>query len=146
MKTFSAKPHSVSRSWWVVDLHGQVVGRAASQIAAILRGKHKPQFTPHVDTGDFVIAVNADQVVFTGRKRDQKQYYRHSGYPGGLKSVSASRLLEEKPEMVIREAVRRMLPKSKLGRGLLRKLKVYAGPDHPHQAQQPRALDLNASR
>lgn len=144
MKTISAKPGSVERKWYVVDLEGQVVGRAASRIASILRGKHKPQFTPHVDTGDFVIAINADKVVFTGRKLTEKVYYRHSGYPGGIKSVQAGKLLEEKPERVIREAVRRMLPKSKLGRQLLKKFKVYAGAEHPHQAQQPQTLELNA--
>lgn len=144
MKTISAKPGSVAREWWVVDLDGQVVGRAASQIASILRGKNKPMFTPHVDTGDFVIAINADKVVFTGTKADKKSYYRHSGYPGGLRTTSATKMLRDNPEHVLKEAVRRMLPKNILGRSLLKKLKVYSGPEHPHQAQQPKPLELSA--
>ena len=143
MKTISAKPGSVERKWFVVDLEGQIVGRAASQIASVLRGKKKPEFTPHVDTGDFVVAINADKVVFTGRKLDQKRYYRHTGYVGGIKEISAAELLEKKPEEIIRRAVKRMLPKSNLGQSLLGKFKVYAGPDHPHQAQQPQPLQLN---
>jgi len=143
MKTISAKPGSVERKWFVVDLEGQIVGRAASQIASVLRGKNKPEFTPHVDTGDFVVAINAEKVVFTGRKLDQKRYYRHTGYVGGIKEISAAELLEKKPEEIIRRAVKRMLPKSNLGQSLLGKFKVYAGPDHPHQAQQPQPLQLN---
>ena len=143
MKTISAKPGSVERKWFVVDLEGQIVGRAASQIASVLRGKNKPEFTPHVDTGDFVVAINAEKVVFTGRKLDQKRYYRHTGYVVGIKEISAAELLEKKPEEIIRRAVKRMLPKSNLGQSLLGKFKVYAGPDHPHQAQQPQPLQLN---
>jgi len=143
MKTISAKPGSVERKWFVVDLEGQIVRRAANQIASVLRGKNKPEFTPHVDTGDFVVAINADKVVFTGRKLDQKRYYRHTGYVGGIKEISAAELLEKKPEEIIRRAVKRMLPKSNLGQSLLGKFKVYAGPDHPHQAQQPQPLQLN---
>jgi large subunit ribosomal protein L13 len=144
MKTISAKPGSVEREWWVIDLEGLVVGRAASQIASLLRGKHKPMFTPHVDTGDFVIVVNAEKVVFTGTKAATKPYYRHSGYPGGLRTTTAVELLRTNPEKVMREAVRRMLPKNILGRNLLRKFKVYAGPEHPHKAQQPKPLELSA--
>jgi large subunit ribosomal protein L13 len=142
MKTYSAKESDIQRSWYVVDLAGLTVGRAASKIATILRGKDKPLYTPHVDCGDYVIAVNADQVVFTGNKLDQKMYHRHSGYPGGLKSIGARDLLEKAPEQVISFAVQGMLPKNKLGRQILSKFKVYAGPDHPHQAQQPQALEL----
>ncbi len=142
MKTISAKPGSVEQKWYVVDLEGKVVGRAASQIASILRGKHKPEFTPHVDTGDFVVAVNADKVVFTGRKWTDKKYYRHSGYPGGIREISAEKLLEKSPEDVITFAVKRMLPKTKLGQSLLGKFKVYAGGEHPHSAQQPEPLEL----
>ncbi|MBN1946546.1 MAG: 50S ribosomal protein L13 [Bradymonadales bacterium] len=142
MKTISAKPGSVERMWYVVDLAGQTVGRAATQIATILRGKHKPMFTPHVDTGDFIIAINADKVRWTGRKIEEKRYYHHTGYPGGLKEFSIPRMMEEKPGEVIRTAVRRMLPKNSLGRKLLKKFKVYAGPDHPHQAQKPQPLEL----
>jgi large subunit ribosomal protein L13 len=142
MKTFSAKPGGVERVWFVADLDGKVLGRAASRVATILRGKHKPEFTPHVDTGDFVIAVNAKKIVLTGRKLEQKKYYRHSGYPGGLKEITAAKLLEINPEEVFRLAVKRMLPKSQLGQGLITKLKIYGGPEHPHGAQQPKALEL----
>ncbi|MCA9562979.1 MAG: 50S ribosomal protein L13 [Myxococcales bacterium] len=144
MKTVSAKPDSVEHNWWVVDLEGQRVGRAASQIAAVLRGKHKPEYTPHVDTGDFVVAINADKVVFTGNKLSQQTYHRHTGYPGGIKSITAEKLLASKPEEVIRTAVRRMLPKTQLGQGLITKFKVYAGSSHPHDAQQPKSLTLNS--
>ncbi len=142
MKTYMAKPEDCSRDWYVVDASDQVLGRLASQVAMRLRGKHKPVFTPHMDTGDFIIVVNAEKVKLTGRKLDQKMYWRHSGYPGGIRGTTARRLLEQKPEEVIRKAVRGMLPKNRLGRKLLRKLKVYAGPDHPHQAQQPESLTL----
>ena len=142
MKTFSAKQKDVQRDWHLVDLEGQTVGRAASQIAALLRGKHKTIFTPHVDTGDFVVCVNADKVVFTGKKPSQKMYYRHSGYPGGLKHISAENLLATKPEMVIQYAVQGMLPKNKLGRQIIKKLKVYTGPTHEHAAQQPQPYTL----
>ena len=140
MKTFSAKQVDVQRQWWVVDLEGKTVGRVATEIARVLRGKHKPTFTPHVDTGDFVICLNADKVVFTGNKTDAKIYYRHSGYPGGLKEINARELLAKQPEMVISMAVKGMLPKTKLGRQIFKKLKVYTGSEHPHQAQQPEPL------
>lgn len=142
MKTYVAKPEDFKRDWYVVDASDQVLGRLATQIAMRLRGKHKPIFTPHVDTGDFVIVINADQVKLTGRKSDQKMYWRHSGYPGGIKGVSARRMLETKPEELIRQAVRGMLPKNRLGRKLLKKLKIYTGTEHPHQAQQPIAWSL----
>ena len=142
MRTYSAKPGEVPREWWVVDLEGKVLGRAASQIAQILRGKHKPEFTPHVDVGDFVVCVNADKVVLTGRKWSEKMYRRYSGYPGGLRSVPAERIRRRQPELLVRHAVRGMLPKNRLGRGLNRKLKVYTGPDHPHEAQQPKPLEF----
>ncbi|MFH1595614.1 MAG: 50S ribosomal protein L13 [Pseudomonadota bacterium] len=137
MKTYTARTGEVRRQWYVVDAQGKVLGRLASRIAMVLRGKTKPTFTPHIDTGDFVVVVNAGQVQLTGRKLDNKFYYRHSGYPGGLKEISARHLLQKKPEEVLRHAVRGMLPKNSLGRHLLTKLKVYAGGEHPHQAQQP---------
>ncbi len=142
MKTFVAKPQEVERKWYLVDAKGKVLGRLASQLAARLRGKHKPIFTPHTDTGDFVVVVNADKVVLTGKKWDKKFYYRHSGYLGGLKVTSARKMLETKPEEVIRQAVKGMLPKNSLGRRQLKKLKVYAGSDHPHQAQKPEVLEI----
>lgn len=142
MKTFSAKPGQVERGWYVVDLDGAVLGRAASEIAKILRGKNKPTFTPHEDVGDFVIVINAAKVKLTGRKIDQMMYYRHSGYPGALKSIDARRMLEKKPEFLITHAVKGMLPKNTLGRKLLKKLKVYPGAEHPHDAQQPVPLEL----
>ncbi len=137
MKTYTARKGEVPRLWYVVDAQGKVLGRLASRIAMVLRGKTKAAFTPHMDTGDFVVVVNAGQVQLTGRKLDHKFYYRHSGYPGGLKEISARHLLAKKPEEVLRHAVRGMLPKNSLGRHLLKKLKVYAGGEHPHQAQQP---------
>jgi len=136
------KPEEIEREWWVVNAEGRNLGRLASRIAYVLRGKHKPIYSPHVDTGDFVIVTNARQVATTGRKLDQKMYYRHSGYPGGLKEVTLRRQLERHPTRVLRAAVRGMLPKNRLGRKMLRKLKVYAGPEHPHHAQQPRPLEL----
>lgn len=142
MKTFSAKPQEIEREWLVVDAEGQTLGRLATRIATILRGKHKPIYTPHVDCGDYVVVVNAGKVHVTGQKLDQKIYYRHSGYPGGLKQINLRRQLERHPERVIEAAVRGMLPKNRLGRKMFKKLKVYAGPAHPHQAQQPRSLDL----
>lgn len=142
MKTFSAKHDEVERKWWIVDLEGKTVGRAATEIAKVLRGKHKAIFTPHVDTGDFVICINADKVVFTGNKTDAKMYYRHSGYPGGLKEINARDLLDKKPEMVISLAVKGMIPKTKLGRQVFKKLKVYTGAEHPHAAQQPKTLEV----
>lgn len=142
MRTFQQKPADVKRNWFIVDAEGKVLGRLASRVAAVLRGKHKPTFTPHVDDGDFVIVVNAAKVRLTGRKADQKIYYRHSGYPGGLRATPAGEMLQRKPEYVLREAVERMLPKSPLGRAMLKKLKIYRAADHRHQAQQPKVLEL----
>ncbi len=141
-KTFVAKPHEVERSWFVVDAEGKTLGRIATQIAMILRGKHKPTYTPHVDTGDFVIVVNADKVHLTGKKLQDKIYYHHSQYPGGLKSIRAGELRSKDPERMIRLAVWGMLPHNRLGRKMLKKLKVYAGPEHPHAAQKPEGLEL----
>jgi large subunit ribosomal protein L13 len=142
MKTFVAKEQDVDRKWYVVDAENKVLGRLATQIAVRLRGKHKPIYTPHADTGDFIVVVNAKKVAMTGSKLDRKIYYRHSGYVGGLKQISARKLLEKKPEDIIRYAVKRMLPKNSLGRRQLKKLKIYAGPEHPHQAQQPEKLEI----
>ena len=143
MKTISAKNTDVERKWHVVDADGLVVGRMASQVAKILRGKNKPIFTPHVDTGDFVVIVNAAKVRFTGNKLEKKAYYRHTGYPGGLKTTMAKDLMKTSPERVIYSAVRGMLPKNKLGRQQFKKLKVYRGSEHPHNAQNPEKLNLN---
>jgi large subunit ribosomal protein L13 len=140
MKTFVAKEHEVDKKWYLVDAEKKILGRLATQIAVRLRGKHKPIFTPHADVGDFIIVINAAKVAMTGSKWDQKIYYRHSGYIGGLKQISARKLLARKPEEILRFAVKRMLPKNSLGRRQLKKLKIYAGPDHPHQAQQPENL------
>jgi large subunit ribosomal protein L13 len=142
MKTYSAKPGDIEHSWYLVDADGQTLGRMASQIASILRGKHKPIFTPHMDCGDYVIVVNAEKVHVTGNRMDDKMYYRHSGYPGGLKQTPLREMLKTKPERVIEEAVRRMLPKNNLGRHMLKKLRVYAGPEHQHQAQNPEPLEF----
>jgi large subunit ribosomal protein L13 len=144
-KTFSAKPAEArnERGWWVIDAEGQPLGRLASRIATVLRGKNKPTFTPHVDVGDFVIVVNAKKVLLTGRKLEQKNYVRHSGEPGGFRSESYGHLIERKPELPIQKAVKGMLPKNILGRELLTKLKVYAGPDHPHAAQKPQPLSYS---
>ncbi len=142
MKSFVAKEQDITRDWFVVDATDLVLGRLASQVASRLRGKHKAIFTPHVDTGDFIIVINADKVRLTGRKLDQKLYHRHSGYPGGLTSINARRLLEKHPERLVTFAVKGMLPKNHLGRKILKKLKVYAGPEHPHQAQQPQPLSV----
>lgn len=142
MRTFTAQAEKVERKWYVVDAEGQTLGRLASRIAPILRGKHKPIYTPHLDTGDFVIVINADKVRVTGRKMDQKFYHRHSGYPGGLTSISLRDQLSQHPERVLQAAVRGMLPKNKLGRQMIKKLKVYAGGAHPHEAQQPKALEI----
>jgi len=144
MSTFSAKQAEVERQWLVIDLEGRTVGRAATEIATILRGKHKPIYTPHVDTGDYVIVVNAEKVVFKGNKWDDKFYFRHSGYPGGLKVASARELHERSPESIIKFAVQGMLPKNKLGRQMLGKLKIYTGPEHPHEAQQPVAHEFTS--
>lgn len=142
MKTFVAKEHDIDKKWFLVDARDKVVGRLATQIAMRLRGKHKPVFTPHADTGDFVIVVNADKVRLTGAKWGDKTYYRHSGYVGGLKETTAKKMLEKKPENILRFAVRGMLPKNSLGRRQLKKLKVYSGPEHPHEAQQPKPLEI----
>jgi len=140
--TYSAKQSDIKEKWIIVDAKGAVLGRLASNIAARLRGKHNPLFTPHVDTGDWVVVVNADKIVLTGRKWQKKNYYRHSGYIGGLKTITAQKLMEKRPEDLIRFAVKGMLPKNRLGRKLFKKLKVYAGDQHPHAAQQPEALVL----
>ncbi|GAA0395708.1 50S ribosomal protein L13 [Microbispora corallina] len=137
MRTFSPKPNDVERQWYVIDATDVVLGRLASQVATLLRGKHKPIFAPHVDTGDFVIVVNADKIALSGNKLEQKKAYRHSGYPGGLRSVSYGELMEKRPDRAVEKAVRGMLPKNALGRKMAKKLKVYAGTEHPHQAQQP---------
>lgn len=142
MKTFSAKPAEVKRDWYVIDAKGKTLGRMATEIARRLRGKHKPEYTPHVDTGDYIVVVNAEKVHVTGKKATDKIYYRHSGFPGGIKSLTFEKLIEKAPERVIQLAVKGMLPKNPLGRAMLRKLKVYAGPDHAHSAQQPQTLDL----
>ena len=142
MKTYMAKGETVERKWYVVDAEGMVLGRLASQVAAILRGKHKPIFTPHVDTGDCVIIINADKVVLTGKKLEQKKYYHHSGYVGGLKEISYKTLLQKKPEFAVYEAIRLMMPKGPLGRQMLKKVKIYRGSEHNHVAQQPEVLEL----
>ena len=142
MRTFSPKPGDVQRQWHVIDATDVVLGRLAVTVATLLRGKHKPVFAPHVDTGDFVIVVNADKVALSGTKRETKLAYRHSGYPGGLRSVPVGQLLESDPRRAVEKAVWGMLPKNKLGRAMLKKLKVYAGPDHPHAAQQPQPYQI----
>jgi len=142
MKTYVATPATRERNWLVVDAAGQTLGRLATQIADALRGKRKPEYTPHCDTGDFVIVVNAEKISVTGNKRQEKRYYRHSGYPGGLRSRTLEEMLARRPEEVIRKAVKGMLPRNRLGRAQLTKLKVYAGPDHPHQAQKPEPMEI----
>jgi len=142
MKTYMVKQSEVDRKWYVVDLEGKVLGRAAVKIATVLMGKHRPQYTPHVDTGDFVIALNAAKVRVTGSKPSQRMYERYSGYPSGRKEIPLAEMLAKRPERVVREAVRRMLPKSRLGRAMFKKLKVYAGSEHSHQAQQPEVLEV----
>lgn len=142
MRTFSPKPGDITRQWHVIDATDVVLGRLASQTAQLLRGKHKPIFAPHMDTGDFVIIVNADKVALTGNKRDQKIAYRHSGYPGGLKQTRYSELLAKRPVHAVELAIKGMLPHNRLGRQLIKKLKVYAGPQHPHQAQQPAPFEI----
>ena len=146
MRTYSTKPADIGRKWYVIDAEGMVLGRLATEVASRLRGKHKPTFAPHVDTGDHVIVVNAAKVVMTAGKAEQKFAYRHSGYPGGLRATRYTDLLGTRPEEVVRRAVRGMLPRTRLGRQQLAKLKVYAGPDHPHAAQQPQPLDLPGAR
>jgi large subunit ribosomal protein L13 len=145
MKTYVATPSDRERNWLVVDATGQTLGRLATQIADALRGKRKPQYTPHVDTGDFVVVVNAEKISVSGKKRTDKRYYRHSGYPGGLRSRTLEEMLDRRPEEVIRLAVKGMLPRNRLARKQLTKLKVYAGPDHPHAAQQPQPMEIEAS-
>ena len=141
-KTFSAKPGGVEQKWFVVDAENEVVGRLAARIATVLRGKHKPEYTPHVDTGDFIVVINADKVRFTGKKETDKQYFRHTGYPGGVKLTSPKEARVAKPTFIVENAVKGMLPRTKLGRQMITKLNVYAGPDHPHGAQQPEALSF----
>ena len=142
MKTFVAKPQTVERDWYVVDASGKTLGRLASEIAKRLRGKHKAEYTPHVDTGDYIVVVNAEKVRVTGRKSTDKMYYRHSGYPGGLKTISFDKLIQSAPERVLQHAIKGMLPKNPLGREMFRKLKVYAGAEHRHEAQQPKPLEI----
>lgn len=142
MNTFSAKPETVKRDWFVVDANGKTLGRLASEIAKRLRGKHKPEYTPHVDTGDYIVVVNAEKIHVTGNKMEDKTYYRHTGYIGNLKSASLREMIEKRPEQVIELAVKGMLPKNPLGRAMFRKLKVFAGPEHKHTAQQPQALEI----
>lgn len=142
MKSYMAKTNEIERKWYVIDAEGKVLGRLATEVATILRGKNKPIYTPHVDTGDFVIIVNADKIKLTGKKLEQKHYRYHTGYPGGLKEVSYDRMIKEKPEKVIQLAVKGMLPKNSLGRQMIRKMKVYSGPEHNQEAQQPEAYEF----
>jgi len=142
MKTLSAKPESVRRDWYVVDAAGKTLGRLSSEIASRLRGKHKPEYTPHVDTGDYIVVVNAEKIAVTGKKTSDKMYHRHTGYIGGLKSISFDKLIAKAPEQIIEISVKGMLPKGPLGREMFKKLKVYAGEVHPHTAQQPQALEI----
>ena len=142
MKTYSAKPEDIVRRWYIVDAEGLTLGRMATTIATVLRGKHKPIFTPHMDCGDFVIVINADKIVVTGNRLDEKKYYRHSGYPGGLTTESMRTVMAKNPERVITQAVQKMLPKNLLSKQVMRKLKVYSGAEHPHGAQQPEVLEI----
>jgi len=142
MRTYTPKAHEIERRWWIVDAADKPLGRLATEIARILRGKHKPMYTPHLDTGDHVVVINASRVALTGRKAEQKTYFRHSGYMGGEKHIPFRRMMEKHPERVIELAVRGMLPKNKLGRTMRRKLKVYAGAEHPHQSQRPEPLEI----
>jgi len=142
MKTHSTKPSEINRDWWIIDADGVVLGRLASEVAKILRGKHKVKFAPHLDVGDHVVVVNASRVVLTGNKLIAKQMYRHSGFPGGLKQVPYSKVMSTRPEMAIEKAVKGMLPGNRLGRAMIKKLKVYAGPEHPHSAQRPKLMDI----
>ncbi len=145
-KTYTPKPGDIERAWWIVDATDLPLGRLASEVAQLLRGKHKPQFTPYVDTGDHVIVINAARVAVTSNKSEKKIYYRHSGYPGGIKAESFERLLERRPEAVVERAIRGMLPKNRLGRAMFRKLRVYGGAEHPHGSQKPQPRDLNIQR
>ena len=142
MKTYTAKPREIEQTWYLVDAEGRTLGRLATQIAELLRGKGKPQYTPHIDTGDFVVVVNAEKIAVTGKKLEEKMYYRHSGYPGGLRERTLREQLERQPTEVLRKAVKGMLPRNKLGRAQLTKLKIYAGPEHPHEAQAPTTLEV----
>jgi large subunit ribosomal protein L13 len=142
MKTFSAKPETVKRDWYVVDANGKTLGRLATELARRLRGKHKPEYTPHVDTGDYIVVVNAEKIHVSGRKATDKVYYHHTGFPGGMKSITFDKLIDKAPERVIEIAVKGMLPKNPLGRAMFRKLKVFAGPEHNHTAQQPKPLEI----
>lgn len=142
MKTFSAKPDTVQQDWYLVDANGKTLGRLASEIAVRLRGKHKPEYTPHVDTGDYIVVINAEKIAVTGKKATDKMYHHHSGYPGGLKSFSFEKLIERAPERVLQRAVKGMLPRNPLGRAMFKKMKVYAGESHPHAAQQPQELKI----
>jgi large subunit ribosomal protein L13 len=142
VKTYAVKASEIERRWWLVDANDQTLGRLATRIAALLEGKHKPTYSPHIDTGDHVVVINAAKVRVTGNKLTQKHYYRHSNYPGGLKDETLAAVLDRKPELVIERAVKGMLPQSRLGRAMFRKLKVYSGAEHPHQAQQPTAVEL----
>ena len=146
MKTYSPKAKDIQRSWFVVDADGATLGRLASEVAHVLRGKHKPTFAPHMDGGDHVIVVNAEKIRVTGAKAEDKLYYNHSQYPGGLREVSYERMARERPERIVERAVRGMLPRNRLGRQMLKKLAVYAGPEHPHEAQQPQPLELKGAR
>ena len=145
VKTYTPKESDIERRWWLVDAEGEILGRMASRVAALLRGKHRPDFSPHLDLGDYVVVVNADKVAVTGKRLEQKLYHRHSGYPGGLRSETMEELMARRPERVVRLAVKGMLPRNRLGRRMLRKLKVYKGAAHPHAAQAPKQLDLRAA-
>ncbi|MFW2422790.1 MAG: 50S ribosomal protein L13 [Porticoccaceae bacterium] len=142
MKTYSANAETAQHDWYIVDAEGKTLGRMATEIASRLRGKHKPEYTPHVDTGDFIVVVNAEKVAVTGNKAKDKIYYSHTGYPGGIKDISFEKLIDKAPERVIQSAVKGMLPRGPLGRAMFRKLKVYAGTEHPHEAQQPKVLEV----
>ena len=143
MKTFMASPATIDRKWYVVDAEGKTLGRLASEVAKVLRGKNKPIFTPHIDTGDYVIVINADKIKVTGKKLDQKIYYNHSDYVGGMKETTLKEMLQKKPEYVVKHAIKGMLPKGPLGREMLKKLHVYAAPEHPHAAQKPEVLEIS---
>ncbi|KAA3631390.1 MAG: 50S ribosomal protein L13 [Proteobacteria bacterium] len=142
MKTYSAKPETVRRDWYVIDATDKVLGRLATEVARRLRGKHKPEYTPHVDTGDYIVLVNADKIRVTGNKSSDKMYYRHTGFPGGIKEISYEKQMAKNPALIIESAVRGMLPKNALGRAMFKKLKIFKGPDHSHQAQQPKSLEI----
>ncbi len=142
MKTFIPKKKDIKRNWWLVDAEGQTLGRLATKIATVLKGKHKPDFVNFLDTGDFVVVINAEKIVVTGKKESDKKYYSHSGYPGGIKEITLGKLREKKPEEILRHAVKGMLPKNAMGRKLLKKLKIYTGKEHPHKAQKPEILNI----